>query len=388
MMKVLMIRIEPFPYGNASSSRALNLARLFAFAGNEVTVIAPVISTDRVYNHKLMDEENISVYSSNGERDIANAVNTILKNGDFDLIIRSANIRLYDEIEKAIISANKGIPTILDSVEWYNASNWRFEHFDPRYYKFLLYWRFVFPKKEGIIAISRMIESYYNRFSSNVVRIPTITDCSNTGYRTEDECSNTHRIRLIFAGSLDRGKDSIKNMLLAWSELGEQKSIFAFDIFGPTKKEVEKHLGSYKRILKNDNIVIHGKTDQQVVQKACMESDFSFFFRKQRRSSNAGFPTKLGECMSVGTPVICNNTGDIGLVVKNRINGFLVETDSVEDIKESLFFILNMSCKERDTMRKQARISAGLFFDYRNYKTQINQVINRIKEQCNSKEEI
>ena len=87
------------------------------------------------------------------------------------------------------------------------------------------------------------------------------------------------------------------------------------DIYGPNVNDVQKHLGKQAYILEqHSNILIHGKVSQEEAQEACLNSDFSVFFRLNRRSANAGFPTKLGECMTFGTPAICNDTGDISLV--------------------------------------------------------------------------
>ena len=94
-----------------------------------------------------------------------------------------------------------------------------------------------------------------------------------------------------------------------------------------------------------------------------------------RRSANAGFPTKLGECMTFGTPAICNDTGDISLVVQDRINGYLLKTKSVEEITETLRHILSLSVEQRVQMRTEARKSAETFFDYHNYREQIQEVL-------------
>lgn len=44
--------------------------------------------------------------------------------------------------------------------------------------------------------------------------------------------------------------------------------------------------------------------------------------------------------MTFGTPAICNDTGDISLVLKNRINGYLLKGKSHDEIYEVLIHIL------------------------------------------------
>ena len=45
-MNVAIIRTEPFPFGNASIFRTMQLSKLISSCGNEVTVIASKINID------------------------------------------------------------------------------------------------------------------------------------------------------------------------------------------------------------------------------------------------------------------------------------------------------------------------------------------------------
>ena len=267
----------------------------------------------------------------------------------------------------------------MDSVEWYDPSNWRLKRFDPRYYLFQYMWHFMFTKCDGIIAISRMIESYYKKYLSNVVRVPTITDVKNTVYRTKVE---NDRVDFVFSGKLDEGKDNLDTFIEALDRADHMGKRTQLNIYGPSVEDVKQHLGEKAGLLDihKNNIFIHGRVPQQEAQEACLNSDFSVFFRLNRRSANAGFPTKLGECMTFGTPVICNDTGDISLVVEDKENGFLLNSKSVDEIYETLEYLLNMKKEDREKMRKKARLSAEHFFDYRNYFSEINSVFENAVE--------
>lgn len=72
-----------------------------------------------------------------------------------------------------------------------------------------------------------------------------------------------------------------------------------------------------------------------MLERYC-EADFSIFVRPDRRSSHAGFPTKLAESLAAGTPVITNNTGDIGLYLKDGENGFLLKDGTQKSVKDVL----------------------------------------------------
>ena len=125
-------------------------------------------------------------------------------------------------------------------------------------------------------------------------------------------------------------------------------------------------------------IHIHGRVSQDKIEDILRKADYSIFLRPNRQSSNAGFPTKLAESMMVGTPVITNLTGDIGLYLDDGENGFLTSTLDTKSLVEVFHKILNMDEKKADEMRAKARREAEMFFDYRVYVKQMTDFINNI----------
>ncbi len=369
------------PYGSAPSFRAFILAKLIADVGHEVTVFANELN----FNEGELDADGVYLLKPNiravGVKESGKTklelLDELLQNGNYDIVLKASSIYGYTKADK-IIKLHK-VPVVLDSVEWFAPSNWRLKRFDPRYYKFLYMWRFVFPKTDGIIAISRLIESYYRQHLDNVVRIPTVTDPKTVEPRTEIK---DDKIRFIFAGQLDEGKDNILHFMNALDRIDPVKHKLYFDIYGPRPKEINKHLGDSVKLFEKypDNIKYHGRAPQQQVQETCKNADFSVFFRQNIRSANAGFPTKLGECMTFGTPAFTNDTGDISLVINSGVNGFMINRYDEQEIYETLLKIVSMTESERENMRAEARKTAESFFDYRHYAAEINKVLeNAVK---------
>lgn len=83
--------------------------------------------------------------------------------------------------------------------------------------------------------------------------------------------------------------------------------------------------------------------------------------------------------MSVGTPVITNNTGDVELYLKNEVNGFLLKDYKTETIVRTIRYILNMTKKQKEGMREQARKCAVESFDYKVYKESVQHFFDTCK---------
>ncbi len=103
-----------------------------------------------------------------------------------------------------------------------------------------------------------------------------------------------------------------------------------------------------------------------------MNADYQLFIRPNRRSSHAGFPTKLAESMAVGTPVITNKTGDIALYLRDGENGYVVGGAEALDVEKALLRVMAQGAEEAAMMRSAARKTAEDDFDYRVYRRQIN----------------
>ncbi len=90
------------------------------------------------------------------------------------------------------------------------------------------------------------------------------------------------------------------------------------------------------------------------VPKMLAVSDVSLFFIKPVFSKKASSPTKLGEIMSMGIPVICNGkVGDIEEVVDQNV-GSIVADFSVLSYKQAIDDIPKLLEKEKSSIRNHA----------------------------------
>lgn len=58
------------------------------------------------------------------------------------------------------------------------------------------------------------------------------------------------------------------------------------------------------------------------------------------KRAEGGFPTKLGEYMITGVPILMTDVGEIAKYVKNGENGYIVPPDNPESYAKQLSFIL------------------------------------------------
>ena len=379
-MKVLFIVECEFPYGNAYSSRARNFLKLLISCNCEVHVISvgkeeKFFSLDKYTYEYIKDSRSYLKLSGIGRaKPYINSVKNYLSKNKVDIII-SSNIS-FVVFKIFEIAKKNNIPYIIDQCEWYDSSSFKFGKYNPYYRECMKMIEYKNKSLDGIIAISRLFEKYYLNQEMKTIRIPTILDVKNILPRYKKE--NNKIINILFAGSLGKGKEDISPMLKAVEKLNKITEKIHLHFYGPTKEQIKENVGLDMK-LSESYIHIYGRIPQEEVENKVREADFSFIIRPYRRSSEAGFPTKLAESMSVGTPVIANDTGDVGLYIENKKSGFLLKEDIENQLFECLSYILNMNENELEEMRKEARKTAEENFDYRNYNKKMKKFLFDIK---------
>ena len=88
-------------------------------------------------------------------------------------------------------------------------------------------------------------------------------------------------------------------------------------------------------------------------------SDWSIFFIKDVYSKKASSPTKQGEIMAMGIPVICNDIGDTGDFVKSSGAGWVIDGFSTSAYEN----LVTRMKSDQPTGREKIRESAREFFN-------------------------
>lgn len=376
-MKLLVITDLSFPIGSAMASRIKSFCLLFNEIGYDIHVIAGKTGDHTLEYNKVYKDEKYSyeIVNSNrteqiqsfiGNENLVNRVDEYLKNNEVDLVFFNSLGALFNKI---LAICNKyHIKTILEQCEWYDPSGFRFNKHDPRYIRFNNNLNNNFVKADGVICISSLLNDYYLSKNVNTIRIPSIFDVKNIKYNNE---LNNERIRLIYTGNIGKSKELLKPIINVLSNKKYENNIL-LDIYGINKNDVLKSTGS--STLPN-NVSVHGRVPYKELENALLNSNYQIFIKPKRRSSNAQFPTKFAESMSYGTPVICNDTGDIKMYLKDSINGFICDENNIEKTFDE---ILNLSLEQYNKLRDNARKTAEECFDYRNYKKEIIKLIEKL----------
>lgn len=269
------------------------------------------------------------------------------------------------------------IPMIESVCEWYDRSNFRgfkglIKFINNRYSLCIQY-----PKRENIIAISTLLADFYRSCGCNTIVIPTMVDIEE--YKAISH-NRSVRTRIAYAGSPSK-KDYILNAIHGLALLSEaERNNFEFHLYGP-KLEQLKQLGLSNDVLEKcgNELVCHGRIPYEQVKQHIVNADFTVLLRPDKRYANAGFPTKVGESMACGTPVIANLTSDLGKYIIDGETGFVCVDESPEACKTALQRVLSMTEQEKANMRKEAMEVAKIGFNYKTYLADMRDFLSKVE---------
>ncbi len=208
----------------------------------------------------------------------------------------------------------KGFKLILDSTEWYESSHLKGGRFGFAAFENYVRMRIVYPRFKNIIAISEYLENYYRQKKiKEIIRVPPLA--INFEYK---EKVNSGKLELLYAGSPGKKDrvDEVISKFLNTSDVILNKC--RLHIVGLT---LEKFLENWPAFLKHEkeikkHIVFYGRIPMANVIDLYRRINYCIFIRDNKRYALAGFPSKFVESLSMDTPVITNNVGDVSCYIK------------------------------------------------------------------------
>ena len=279
------------------------------------------------------------------------------------ILIVSGDKNTFKGIEKYATKNN--ISLYHDSVEWYSESEFKLGAKDPAYkHNNAINTRYINGNYK-VFAISSYLTKYFNSKNIKAIRVPVIMDVKRSSRKQKKESS---LIRFLYAGHMG-SKDRIETFIKAVEALStEEQEKIQFDIVGTTYEQYKAMYGSIDSQVLDKSIYFRGRISREEVMDYLSEADFTILLRPaNERYTKAGFPTKVVESLSMGVPVVCNLTSDLGMYLINGENSVLVKEPSTEECKKAIQKICSMDIIALQKMQKAAYQTAIDNFDRANY---------------------
>jgi glycosyltransferase involved in cell wall biosynthesis len=272
-----------------------------------------------------------------------------------------------------------GIPIVVDAVEWYQPDHVPGGRFGP--FRLNVDWalRRLFPKMRNIICISRYLQRHFEAKGCRTLYLPAVLDVAAITPNLEARPEGTH-LRLAYTGTPGK-KDLLDPMVEALLRIDSEGARIRFVIVGPSAKALLALPALQRRGLTELPLCLEAPgymTNPEALDQV-RRADFSVLLRPRQRYAMAGFPTKVPESLSVGTPLICNLTSDLEEYLVDGSQALICANASVAACEHALDRALNLGLQEKHSMRILSRWLAEQEFDLRHYLPTMNDFLAALR---------
>jgi glycosyltransferase involved in cell wall biosynthesis len=246
-----------------------------------------------------------------------------------------------------------------------------------------LYIRYIYKMFDGIIVISKSLEAYFmtkKKHGAKLLLVPIIVD-PQVFIDTQNSPKLTDEV--VYAGILNQSKDGILDIIDAFCRLNQiykdKKLVLMGDIEASECKE-----GIYDLISKNnvrDNVIITGYVARSVVVDRLKKAEVLILAKPASLQSEHSFPTKVGEYLATGKPVVLTNVGCINQYLTDEINAFIAEPNNIESLSGKLLEVYSNYKRSLEIGQRGQQVAINQF-DYRN---QSKVIIDFFRERINKK---
>jgi len=155
------------------------------------------------------------------------------------------------------------------------------------------------------------------------------------------------KIKLIYAGRLDRNKNVVKS-ISALSKIGNEID-YSFTIVGDG--EEKKHIEATARALGIfDRVIFTGAVSREKTFKLMQEADIFIMVSKKETLGLVYLEAMAAGCIVIGT----RGQGIDGIII-NGENGFLTDSENEEEIYKTIYQVIKLSPNEQKRIRENAK---------------------------------
>jgi glycosyltransferase involved in cell wall biosynthesis len=390
-MHINIILEEPYPHGMACTNRIHNYARGISELGGNVKILIPKPTENDT------KAKNKTVTGKYEDIDFEYTCGTTLRGKTFIKrrllvlkgIIKATKVLLKSrhKLDALLLVSNslgyilyfKIVTNLLRIKYFQEKSEFPFVNekmnFLLKIYAYI-YCRYVYMCFDGIIVISKSLYAYFsNRIKkgASLLLVPIIVDLdeyTNPGKITQND-------NIAYCGTLYEKKDGILILIEAFKRISSKYRNSKLYIIGDShNSDKDKIRKLIKHLQIEDRVILTGYVSRERLKELLSNAAILALAKPYSKQAESCFPSKLGEYLATGNPVVVTKTGEIPDYLTDRKTAFLAEPDSVIDLATKLDYVLS----NPELAKKVGIEGRKVALKHFNYKNQAKRIVNFIEQ--------
>jgi glycosyltransferase involved in cell wall biosynthesis len=206
-----------------------------------------------------------------------------------------------------------------------------------RLYKIYAY-RFL----DGMVVITKSLKLYYTPLTSRKTKFEIINMTVNVNRFINIPDKNLpYSNYFAYCGSFSQLKDGVIILIQAFSNILKVHPEMRLLIIGNGSMDENKVIHEKVcNLMIQDKVILTGSLPSEEIPVYLLKARGLVLPRPRSFQAEGGFPTKLGEYLATGNPVIATKVGEIPDFLIDGINAYLADPDSIESLSEKMMELL------------------------------------------------
>lgn len=216
----------------------------------------------------------------------------------------------------------------------------------------------------GLFVISNALKEYYVDQGINKDKIHVINVIVDPN-RFKGIKRNPRERYIAYCGNANNNKDGVDILIKSFALIHSSHPDVKLYIIGPTPRvsDVNNNIDLVNRLGISKNVVFLGRRAPNDIPQLLINASVLALARPNSIQAKYGFPTKLGEYLLSGNPVVVTRVGDMPLFLKDNNNALIAEPDNVISFGEKLSWALD-NPKEASIIGNRGKQLAISMFNY------------------------
>ena len=205
----------------------------------------------------------------------------------------------------------------------------------------------------GRVLMTQALCDYYN---DKIRVLPSHIMCSILDEKRFESVipMKSERNYLCYMGNLMLKKDDICTIILAFCEIKNEYPDLDLFLYGnestPEESQIIRTLISENNA--QNRVFLKGRVDYEQVPSILAASTLLVTAQPNTKRAEGGFPTKMGEYMMTGVPMIVTDVGEISHYVTDKVDCYMVPPESPHEYAETLRYALNHEEESRQIAKR------------------------------------
>lgn len=229
----------------------------------------------------------------------------------------------------------------------------------------------------GVIVISQNLKDYFIHNGVSPEKIHVVNMIVDTSRFEKVKREPTEKY-IAYCGTASNNKDGVDELIRAFAILTNNHPDYKLYIIGetPSKDQRFSNLELVKSLGIENKVVFTGIVNRNEIPQLLKNAEILALDRPDNLQAKYGFPTKLGEYLLTGNPVVVTRVGDIPLFLKDGESAFIAEPQNAQCFANKLSLAIEHPNKAKTVGENGEKVAKQSF----NYLTETKKIVELLKK--------